>query len=105
MIMDGVIQQALDLLKKAAPDSTIILFGSHARGDAGPESDVDFLVVEPTLTARRREMVRLTDLLRPLRIRADIVVVSSKTYEEWRDTPGTVIFAAAQQGTVLYVAA
>jgi predicted nucleotidyltransferase len=27
----------------------VILFGSHARGDAGPGSDLDFLVDEPSV--------------------------------------------------------
>ena len=31
----------------AAPDAQVILFGSHARGEAGPHSDADFLVIEP----------------------------------------------------------
>ncbi len=35
------IEKAVDLLRRAAPDATIILFGSQARGDATPESDAD----------------------------------------------------------------
>ena len=34
------------LVKQFDPDQ-IILFGSHARGDAGPDSDIDLLVVMP----------------------------------------------------------
>ena len=43
-------------------------------------------------------MVRLTDVLRPLRIPVDVIVVSSKTFDDWADTPGTVIYAAAREG-------
>ena len=35
----------------------LILFGSHARGDAGPESDVDLLVVIDELTEQERREV------------------------------------------------
>ena len=41
------LDQAVQHLRAAAPDATIVLFGSRARGDAHAESDVDLLVVEP----------------------------------------------------------
>lgn len=58
------------------------------------------LVVEPELTARRKEMVRLRDVLRPLRIPADVLVISDKTFDEWAKIPGTILFEAAQEGRV-----
>ncbi len=78
----------------------MILFGSYARGDARDDSDLDFLVVEPELRARREEMARLRLALRPLRVPADVLVVSSTTYEIWADTPGTVLYEAAREGRV-----
>lgn len=36
-----------DRLERALRPDAIYLFGSHARGDAGPDSDLDFLVVVP----------------------------------------------------------
>lgn len=102
MIPQATIQEAVQLLKRAANPVKIILFGSYATGKADEDSDLDFLVVEKELRARRMEMVRLRRILRPLRIPVDIIVVSEKVFNDWTDTPGTVIYEAALEGRVLY---
>ena len=103
-IDEHTVDQAVALLRGAAPESTIILFGSWARGQANDDSDLDFLVVEPHLGARRREMARLRDVLRPLRVPADVLVVSRETFDKWRDQPGTVLHEAAIEGRVCHAA-
>ncbi len=104
MISEAKIQTAVNLLERAANPVKIILFGSYARGDVSDDSDLDFLVVEKDLKGRRMEMVRLRDVLRPLRIPVDVLVISDKTYEDWKETPGTVIYEAAVEGRVVYEA-
>ena len=100
LIDEITINKAVDLLRQAAPGATVIVFGSCARGETNEDSDLDVLVVEPEVRARRAEMVRLRDVLRPLRIPADVLVVSQKTFDEWAETPGTVLYEAAQEGRV-----
>ena len=105
MITQGQIQEAVELLRDGAKNPTkIILFGSYARGDSSKDSDLDFLVVEKELKARRKEMVRLRRLVSRLRIPMDIIVVSDKVFHDWADTPGTVIHEAASEGRVVYEA-
>ena len=99
MIDHAIIEQAVSLLLHAAPPgSGVILFGSHARGDAGADSDLDFLVIEPTVTDRHKEMVRLNEVLRPLQVSVDVLVTSRERFEYWKDTPNTVYFEAANEG-------
>jgi predicted nucleotidyltransferase len=99
-----VIDKAVRLLVAAANPVKIILFGSCARGRAGPDSDIDLLVVERRVRKRRMEMVRLRDVLRPLNVPVDVLVISARTFSEWWDTPGTVIYEAARGGKILYEA-
>ena len=102
MIPEATIQEAVRLLNEAANPIKIILFGSYARSDITEKSDLDFLVIEKELKARRVEMVQLSDVLRPLRIPVDVLVASEKVFNEWADTPGTVLYEAAKEGKVLY---
>lgn len=99
---DQVIEQATRLINKAAPDATVILFGSYARNNQRADSDLDLLVVEPVVANRRAEMVRLRKVLKPLGIPVDVLVVSRRIFKEWRDTPNTILYAAATEGRVLH---
>lgn len=102
MVNDAIIAKAAELLREAAHPTRIILFGSHARGLAQSDSDVDLMVVLPEVRDRMAEMVRLNRVLSPLRIPVDLLVVSEEAFEYWSDTPGNVYFEAAAEGRVLY---
>ena len=97
------IQEAAARLHAARPDATIILFGSRARGDARPDSDADFLVVVPRPPASTRQaMVELMDELRPLRVPADVLVLSAARFRQRAGVPGTLCHTALREGKVLY---
>ena len=100
MVNDKVVQTAVKTLLQAVSGSKVILFGSHARGDARPDSDVDLLVVEPDLQDRFKETVRLNKLLGDMLIPADVLVVSNEAFEQWRDVPNTVVYRAVREGRV-----
>lgn len=102
MDMTEIVDRAGRLLADAAPpESKVILFGSHGRGDADADSDFDFLVIEPSVASKAKEMVRLLAVLEPLRVAADVVVVPREYVEEWADVPGTLIHDAMREGRVL----
>lgn len=106
MVAQEVIDAAGQALAAVAADPVkIVLFGSHARGDAGPDSDFDFLVVERDPPDRHAEMVRLGRALRPFGVPFDIIVVSERYAEDWGGVEGSMIHAALTEGRVLHAAA
>ena len=98
MFDEIVITEAARRLSAAAPRARVILFGSHARGDAGPGSDLDLLVIEPSVDDPAEESVRLRRTLRGLGLFADVVVVSEREVEEWREVRGSLIHSALAEG-------
>jgi predicted nucleotidyltransferase len=102
MFDDAVIQEAGRRILQAAPaNSRVILFGSHARGQAGEHSDLDFLVIEPEVQDLVKESVRLRRTLNGLGVWADVIVRSEESVREWRDVYGTVINPALREGREL----
>ncbi len=103
MIDAKTLASAVQALALAAPHAEqIVLFGSQARGDAGPDSDVDFLVIEPVIENRAQEMVRLRRALRALRVPADVLVYTREEVNQWRHQPGTALYWALREGRVVH---
>jgi predicted nucleotidyltransferase len=100
MIDEALIREAGRRLVAAAPGARVVLFGSYARGEANAISDLDFLVVEPG-DDDGSEAVRLMRALRELRVPTDVIVVSERYAEEWRDVRGSLVHAALSEGRVL----
>lgn len=101
MTDEALIARAAERLSAAAPEAKVVLFGSHARGDAGADSDLDLLVIEPELSGRRAEFVRLREALGAIGVPVDLIVISAEHAERWRDVPGTMVNEALREGRVL----
>jgi predicted nucleotidyltransferase len=95
--MDEVVDQTARALLNATPEgSEVILFGSYARGNAGPYSDADFLVVEPTVSDAWRESVRLRRHVAKVPLAMDIIVVSRERFEAERNSVNGLLAEAAR---------
>jgi predicted nucleotidyltransferase len=80
----------------------IILFGSQARGDAGPDSDVDLLVVMPFRGSKRTKCLEILRVLRGIPVPVDIIVTSPEEFAWRKDVVGTIEWPASKEGKVLY---
>lgn len=94
-------EAALRLGEAARKPARVILFGSYARGEADSGSDLDFLVVQQDGFSHRREIIRLQDALSPLRVPAEVLVIS---HEEARqpERAGDAVREALDTGVVVY---
>lgn len=80
----------------------IILFGSKTRGDVGPDSDLDLLVIKDEVDSTRAEAARIYQALADLSVPIDVVVVRKAYVERYSDLVGTVVRQALREGQVLY---
>ena len=92
-----------DRIVERCDASRIVLYGSVARGDDGPDSDIDLLVVMPIVGRRHDTSVRVLNELRDLPVPVDITVVDPAHLNEEASVPG-VVRAAMREGRVLAAA-
>jgi predicted nucleotidyltransferase len=87
----------------------LVLFGSRARGNARPDSDIDLLVVMPQLTLtpieRQGALRSLRAALRPLplRVAVDLVVVGEQDARDLAGSRWHVVARALREGQELDV--
>ena len=103
---DALLARMVQAIVDEVDPEQVILFGSRARGDAKPDSDVDLVVIEaePFGPSRDRhtEAVRLWRTLAGFRVPKDILVYSRSEVDYWCDSLNHVLARALREGKVLY---
>jgi predicted nucleotidyltransferase len=89
------------LFEAATKPARIIVFGSAARGEAGEDSDVDFLVIQKVVSNRAAEAVRLRRALGDLGVPVDVVVLDEELAMRRAKVPGTMVHHALREGRVV----
>ena len=100
--IDAIVATMVERIAERFEPERIILFGSHARGDATAWSDVDLLVVMPDGTDRREAAVNMRHAVGDLPVAKDIVVTTPDHIARRGHIIGTVLLPALREGRVLY---
>lgn len=99
------IREMVDRIVARFHPDRIILFGSHARGEAGADSDVDLLVIMPLAGSRREKAIEIGVAVHDILVPKDILVTTPQDFERRKDIVGTIERPAAREGKVLYARA
>jgi len=102
-IAQETLHEIIRRIVEVAQPEKIILFGSAARGEMGPHSDVDLLVIKSG--AHRLELTgEIYKHMHGVGEAVDIIVVTPEDVERYRDSHALVIAPALREGKVVYVA-
>ncbi|MGB4333726.1 MAG: nucleotidyltransferase domain-containing protein [Chromatiaceae bacterium] len=104
--LDKIARDIIDATVGAVAPERIVLFGSRARGDSGPDSDLDLLVVArdsftPEHT-RQGDLRRIRQAIRPFRLPVDVLLYSRDEFDTWRQSSNHVIGRSLREGLTVY---
>lgn len=99
---DETLQRLVRRIAETARPKRILVFGSAARGEMGPNSDVDLLVVMPDGIHRRRTAQAIYQSLLGCGLAKDIVVVTESDVRDYGDNPSLVLYPALREGREVY---
>ena len=101
---DPALEQVIRLIVARIDPQKIILFGSRARGDLRPDSDIDLLIVEDN--GRTDPIKRLGDLYVDMVFKhfppVDLLLYARAEFERWASSRCHVIGRASREGIVVY---
>ena len=103
--VEAAIDQVIQRLRDGLRPSRIYLFGSYARRDHGPESDLDFLVIVPfSDEPRYRRAQQAYRLLHGIGVPKDVLVLNEEEWNRERRSGVSLSNVVEQEGILLYEA-
>jgi len=100
--MDAIVKKVVDAIVEELHPTRVILFGSRARGDYRPDSDIDLLVVYDGELSKREVKLRIRRMFARRDFSMDIFVISSEEFERQKGVVSTVGRTADLEGVVCH---
>ncbi|MGO8815461.1 MAG: nucleotidyltransferase domain-containing protein [Terriglobia bacterium] len=99
---DDLIRDVIRRIVQAVQPDKIILFGSRARGNARPDSDIDLLVIQDSKVPGYRRDAALYLALAGLNAPVDLITYTPEEVRDWSAAPQAFITTAIREGKVVY---
>ena len=103
-VSQKLIREMVDRIVRQFEPEKVILFGSYATGQAGPDSDVDLLVIMPFSGSKRLKHLEIRMAMHDIVVPKDVIVVTPEEFAVRKDIVGTIEYPAFREGKVLYAA-
>ena len=101
-VSQEVLNEIIRRIIEVAQPEKIILFGSAVRGEMGPNSDLDLLVIKADVAHRGRLTEAIYMNLIGVGQAVDVIVVTPEDVERYRNIFGLVIEPALKEGRIIY---
>jgi predicted nucleotidyltransferase len=100
------IRAIADRIAREYQPEKIILFGSYAWGEPGPDSDVDLFIVKETVERARDRRVRVKELLwdKGSRVPIDVIVITPTELNQRLSIRDRFCELIVRNGEALYAA-
>jgi len=102
VINQSVLDEVTRRLVSALDPDKVILFGSRARGDERPDSDIDLLIIRASDEPKHQRIIRAFRALRGMGVPKDILWVTPEEMDDWREIGNHVVNRGLKEGKVLY---
>lgn len=102
MIEQRAIERVAVCVGEAANAERVVLFGSHARGEADDNSDVDLMIIAESDLPRFKRSRELYKLFRPYPFAMDLIVYTPEEVERGKRSPVSFVSTVLREGKVLY---
>jgi predicted nucleotidyltransferase len=99
---DSVLAEIVRRIVEAVDPDKIIPFGSRARGDNRPDSDVDLMVIESSLEAKHRRTIPILRPLSGVDASVDVVWYTPEEFEDWSGIRTHLVGRVLREGVVLH---
>lgn len=104
-VSDPALAEIVRRLVEAYRPDRVYLFGSVARGEAGPDSDYDLLLVVPDDAPPERRRSRLAyEVLWGTGVAADVLVWTASRFESRKHLPASLPATILREGKLLHAA-
>ncbi len=104
MISEQTLNEVIERIRAVAQPTRIILFGSHARGDAQDDSDLDLMIIEHNVKNPFDEISRIREAVGNIGTGIDLLIYLEADIEKRKNWCTSPVYWALREGRTLYAA-